>query len=266
MASFDVGIVVGIFVLVLVILILVSIIVYLILKSGKGGRKKSKTKEETQPKKKIPPAPANLTNPEEDKQFRVDVDLQKFWLKVDQLEVDPKLLKAEFNYVEKKSKQYERANPAIYTVAKHQANKQRNRYGNVLPADRTRVKLKPIESEPETHYINADWIEGSDMNQRRKYIACQGPLDNTIIDMWRMVWQTNASVIMMFTNVIESEKVKCATYWPQLDEPVHTDKLKVVLEEEKKLFDDVVVRKIKLIEQIAVEEKEEDHKKEEKKR
>jgi len=169
--------------------------------------------------------------------------------------------------LKKKSKQYERANPAIYTVAKHQANKQRNRYGNVLPADRTRVKLKPIESEPETHYINADWIEGSDMNQRRKYIACQGPLDNTIIDMWRMVWQTNASVIMMFTNVIESEKVKCATYWPQLDEPVHTDKLKVVLEEEKKkLFDDVVVRKIKLIEQIAVEEKEEDHKKEEKKR
>jgi len=149
---------------------------------------------------------------------------------------------------------------------KNAANKQRNRYGNVLPADRTRVKLKPIESEPETHYINADWIEGSDMNQRRKYIACQGPLDNTIIDMWRMVWQTNASVIMMFTNVVESEKIKCALYWPQVDEPVHTDKLKVVLEEEKKLFDDVVVRKIKLIEQIAVEEKEEDHKKEEKKR
>jgi len=45
-----------------------------------------------------------LTNPEEDKQFRVDVDLQKFWLKVDQMEVDPKLIKAEFNYVEKKIK------------------------------------------------------------------------------------------------------------------------------------------------------------------
>ena len=44
----------------------------------------------------------------------------------------------------------------------------------------------------------------------------QGPLDSTIDDFWRMIWETNASIIVMLTKEIELNKVKCSTYWPDV--------------------------------------------------
>ena len=48
------------------------------------------------------------------------------------------------------------------------------------------------------------------------FINIQGPLDSTIDDFWRMIWETNASIIVMLTKEIELNKVKCSTYWPDV--------------------------------------------------
>ena len=44
-----------------------------------------------------------------------------------------------------------------------------------------------------------------------------GPIKNTLVDHWRMIWQEHAQVIIMVTNIKEGEKAKCQQYWPDND-------------------------------------------------
>lgn len=46
------------------------------------------------------------------------------------------------------------------------------------------------------------------------YIACQAPMENTINDFWRMIWEQNSKVIIMATDLSESGVEKCAEYLP----------------------------------------------------
>jgi len=44
------------------------------------------------------------------------------------------------------------------------------------------------------------------------YIASQGPLPNTVVDFWRMIWECEVQVIVMACNEQESGKVKFSLY------------------------------------------------------
>ena len=60
-------------------------------------------------------------------------------------------------------------------------------------------------------YINASPI--SIGQQQNLFIATQGPMENTIEDFWTMVWESKSKVIVMLTNLIEADKIKCENYW-----------------------------------------------------
>ncbi|XP_069134506.1 tyrosine-protein phosphatase 10D-like isoform X3 [Argopecten irradians] len=99
-------------------------------------------------------------------------------------------------------------------VAKLAVNVPKNRYNNILPFDRSRVKLYGGGND----YINANYIPGYKFE--REYIACQGPLPGTIVDFWQMVWEQDVPIIVMLTRCKEGETVKCEQYWPEnIDEP-----------------------------------------------
>ncbi|XP_033637087.1 receptor-type tyrosine-protein phosphatase epsilon-like [Asterias rubens] len=100
----------------------------------------------------------------------------------------------------------------LITVAKHEQNKEKNRYVNVLPYDYSRVVLEQLPDEPFSDYINASYMDG--FNEPNAYIACQGPTNASIDDMWRMVWQQNSATMVMLTNLEEGNKIKCEKYWP----------------------------------------------------
>lgn len=122
-------------------------------------------------------------------------------------------------------------------------NKPRNRYNNILPYDCTRVKVKGHG----TDYINANFCSvsvlltccvyrhllhactcvGQGYRKTKAYIATQGtynisvarhichlppschtgPLQDTVSEFWRMVWEENVRTIVMLTNTQEKGKV-----------------------------------------------------------
>lgn len=89
----------------------------------------------------------------------------------------------------------------------------KNRYANVVPLPETRVHLKRINDDEKTEYINANFVKGP-KDSGNYYIACQAPMENTINDFWRMIWEQNSKVIIMATDLSENGVEKCAEYLP----------------------------------------------------
>lgn len=62
--------------------------------------------------------------------------------------------------------------------------------------------VKGIEG---SDYINASYIDG--YRYRNAYIATQGPLNETVEDFWRMLWEHNSTIIVMLTKQREMGRV-----------------------------------------------------------
>uniref|UniRef100_A0A3B4U6V7 Receptor-type tyrosine-protein phosphatase C n=1 Tax=Seriola dumerili TaxID=41447 RepID=A0A3B4U6V7_SERDU len=111
--------------------------------------------------------------------------------------------------------------------AKKPCNTPKNRYVDILPYDYNRVQLTTGNGEAGCDYINASFIDG--YKEAKKYIAAQGPKDETVGDFWRMVWEQQSSIIVMVTRCEEGNRVKCAQYWPSPDR-------------ETEIFDEFIVK------------------------
>uniref|UniRef100_A0A669E3Z1 protein-tyrosine-phosphatase n=1 Tax=Oreochromis niloticus TaxID=8128 RepID=A0A669E3Z1_ORENI len=91
--------------------------------------------------------------------------------------------------------------------------------------DRHRVKLHPLLGDPNSDYINANYIDVSLMAGFDAAIFVSfsvisslfplGPKQETLYDFWRMVWQENCFSIVMITKLVEVGRVKCCKYWPE---------------------------------------------------
>ncbi|XP_076285641.1 uncharacterized protein LOC143211668 isoform X2 [Lasioglossum baleicum] len=89
----------------------------------------------------------------------------------------------------------------------------KNRYANVIPLPETRVQLQKINNDTLTEYINASYVRGP-KNAMRYYIACQAPMESTVTDFWRMIWEQQCKVIIMLTDLVENAVEKCTEYIP----------------------------------------------------
>lgn len=56
-------------------------------------------------------------------------------------------------------------------------------------------------------------------------VACQGPIENTVIDFWRMVKQENIGYIFMLCKLKEDGRKKCEKYWPDADESIKFEEI-----------------------------------------
>ncbi|OXB61678.1 hypothetical protein ASZ78_016154 [Callipepla squamata] len=85
----------------------------------------------------------------------------------------------------------------IYPTAtgEKEENVKKNRYKDILPFDHSRVKLTLKTPPQDSDYINANFIKG--VHGPKAYVATQGPLANTVIDFWRMIWEYNVAIIVM---------------------------------------------------------------------
>ncbi|KAM7234747.1 hypothetical protein CapIbe_013567 [Capra ibex] len=126
--------------------------------------------------------------------------------------------------------------------ARKSFNQNKNRYVDILPYDYNRVELSAINGDAGSDYINASHIDG--FKEPRKYIAAQGPRDETVDDFWRMIWEQKATVIVMVTRCEEGNKNKCAEYWPSMDEGSRVYGDVIVEINEHKRCPDYIIQKL----------------------
>ncbi|XP_051778064.1 receptor-type tyrosine-protein phosphatase epsilon isoform X2 [Erpetoichthys calabaricus] len=119
---------------------------------------------------------------------------------------DGKLFREEFNSLPTGYIQ------GTYDEANREENKEKNRYPNILPYDHSRVVLSQTDGVPCSDYINASYIDG--YKEKNKFIAAQGPKQETVADFWKMIWEQKCVTIVMLTNLKERKEEKCHQYWP----------------------------------------------------
>jgi len=107
-------------------------------------------------------------------------------------------------------------------IAELPSSRRRNRYKDIVPYDSNRVIVHPPYSIPgDSHpsdYINASFISDVMLGTSRKYIAAQGPGEETTPAFWAMIWQYDTRVVVMLTNLVEGGGftcIKCNMYWPE---------------------------------------------------
>ncbi|XP_038847605.1 tyrosine-protein phosphatase non-receptor type 13-like isoform X2 [Salvelinus namaycush] len=114
-------------------------------------------------------------------------------------------------------------------VGKAPENREKNRYQDILPYDKTRVLVGDNQD-----YINASYIRMEVGSEEFFYISCQGPLPSTVPDFWQMVWENRSDVIAMMTQDVEKGRVKCHRYWPKkVSCPLDTGRFHLSLENQQ---------------------------------
>ncbi|XP_028917137.1 receptor-type tyrosine-protein phosphatase epsilon isoform X3 [Ornithorhynchus anatinus] len=119
---------------------------------------------------------------------------------------DCKLFREEFNSLPSGHLQ------GTFELANKEENREKNRYPNILPNDHSRVILTSLDGIPCSDYINASYIDG--YKEKNKFIAAQGPKQETVNDFWRMIWEQKSATVVMLTNLKERKEEKCFQYWP----------------------------------------------------
>ncbi|KAL4641068.1 FERM and PDZ domain-containing protein 2-like [Arapaima gigas] len=112
-------------------------------------------------------------------------------------------------------------------VGKAPENREKNRYRDILPYDKTRVLVGEQQE-----YINASYIRiPVGPEEDFSYICSQGPLPCTQACFWQMVWENHSDVIAMVTQEVEHGRIKCHKYWPEkLHEPMDVGCYQLILE------------------------------------
>lgn len=104
-------------------------------------------------------------------------------------------------------------------------NRDKNCYPEVLPYDYNRVILKTLPHIPNSHYINASYVDVcvkllqnffrlflikrfQSFYQPKAYIVTQScKTKQACIDFWRLVWEQNSNCVVMLTKVFDFMKV-----------------------------------------------------------
>uniref|UniRef100_A0AAX7TSD0 protein-tyrosine-phosphatase n=1 Tax=Astatotilapia calliptera TaxID=8154 RepID=A0AAX7TSD0_ASTCA len=127
---------------------------------------------------------------------------------------------------------------APWDSAKKDENRMKNRYGNIIAYDHSRVRLQPQDGGGGSDYINANYVDVTLQSNMKFTVCVSGPMQETVYDFWRMVWQENTAAIVMVTNLVEVGRVKCCKYWPD-DTEIYGD-MKVTLIETQLLSEYVI--------------------------
>ncbi|XP_066925636.1 receptor-type tyrosine-protein phosphatase S-like [Clytia hemisphaerica] len=113
------------------------------------------------------------------------------------------------------------------TASANEAENVNKNRTSILPRDTSRVFLRAsiYEEHHGSNYINAIFVNG--YKQKDAFIATQHPLESTIIDFWKMVFEKEVSTIVML-NALYEEDQAYETFWPSSEESLVLNEMQVV--------------------------------------
>lgn len=222
-SSLDIGVVIGIIVGIILLIILIICIILIVLwrRKHRNGFKPSYLELEKPSSKPAPPKQKDEYDPE------------KYWNQISSVRqsryitygreclpdnqipfagIEPSVPASsrvtffkEFKTLPHKSDQA--------TMLQAQKFPDRNRFPHLLPCDQSLVPLRP-DGHSMCPYINASFVSG--YKRSNAYIAAQSPFDDrTAVDFWRLIQQWGVTTVVMVTNIVEDNIVKCTQFWPQ---------------------------------------------------
>uniref|UniRef100_A0A8C1JG94 protein-tyrosine-phosphatase n=1 Tax=Cyprinus carpio TaxID=7962 RepID=A0A8C1JG94_CYPCA len=119
-----------------------------------------------------------------------------------------------------------------YSSALSDGNRAKNRSLTVVcfAVEKSRVCLSTSAGET-SDYINASYVMG--YRQSKEFIITQNPLPSTVKDLWRMVWDHNAQVIVSLPDTSSTtEDIEPIIFWPARDQPISYETFSVSLKGE----------------------------------
>lgn len=105
-----------------------------------------------------------------------------------------------------------------YSQAVKPVNVPKNRIQEMLPIDMKRVLLPVKPGVDGSDYINASYLQG--YNRTDEFIITQHPLESTVEDFWRMVWDQNSAAIVLLTKM-DGDEFK--EFWPEKGDSIQVD-------------------------------------------
>ncbi|XP_064386168.1 uncharacterized protein LOC135334780 isoform X2 [Halichondria panicea] len=88
-------------------------------------------------------------------------------------------------------------------------NAARNRNMDYLPPETSRVILKGEQPD----YIHAVFAHG--YKHQKAYIIAQNPLDSTVRNFWKVIFERKCAAVVMLTPLSENGQEGCSQYWPE---------------------------------------------------
>ncbi|XP_023576170.1 receptor-type tyrosine-protein phosphatase mu [Octodon degus] len=132
---------------------------------------------------------------------------------------------------------------APWDSAKKDENRMKNRYGNIIAYDHSRVRLQTIEGDTNSDYINGNYIDG--YHRPNHYIATQGKFISALMSFLGCFLAGLSSLNQRCTmflkipsHLARRQHVKCCKYWPD-DTEIYKD-IKVTLIETELLAEYVI--------------------------
>ncbi|CAN3505034.1 hypothetical protein DICA1_F38754 [Diutina catenulata] len=95
----------------------------------------------------------------------------------------------------------------------------KNRYKDIFLYEHSRVKLEAPDDYINASYVAppeslAQWTPSDPVLARElRYIATQGPLDQTMGDFWKLVVDKQSPLVISLTDEVENGVVKCCAFW-----------------------------------------------------
>ncbi|KAL3867989.1 hypothetical protein ACJMK2_040830, partial [Sinanodonta woodiana] len=120
----------------------------------------------------------------------------------------------------------------VYENAKNMENRHKNRYSNILP-DKNHCPFLNVYVKGRDSYINAVFLPA--YKENNIFIITQTPLENTIVDFWRMVYQFEVGSIVMLNTLSEMKEEE--RYWAEDKKPFEIGPFRISLE--NKTCDDI---------------------------
>nr|XP_026696396.1 uncharacterized protein LOC100178651 isoform X2 [Ciona intestinalis] len=88
-------------------------------------------------------------------------------------------------------------------IALQPKNFPKNMFQDILPYDKSILKLPPLKADEQPAYYNASLI----LCDLGHIVASQCPFDETVVDFWHAVWHSDAKTIVMITSKEEEPNV-----------------------------------------------------------